>query len=531
MGNFLRCPVVAILILFSWTPTSAVAQVQAKEVDGKFPTGSLSKLGSGSGVVIGKRLVLTNRHVVQDDDNKIYDGFRVYSGPDYTRDPKSGRVKYICPQYDLALIELSDDMHSDGMIILDGIPALATKVRAYGFPLGSQFGVALTATGGQISRQPIATDLNDRSEEADIKRSMWHDAVISSGSSGGPLFSDDGALLGLNYASLRRDSKHAFAVPGKAIADFLRGARAQGVEFVTSLGKGVRDAEKSAVYIEILSAGAKAAVTDKNLRRSELLASVKANLTRINDSRLAAVASGDYKQALNAVPASSIKDGEIARIAARMSVIQISEDGILVELDGVRCMILLPNGNGGELSARLGNDVRGAFPHDGIYLIGKAQPYTTVIGKTAYYIPLLPIAGLIKSDEIEEIKKRADEEQSRRLEANKRALEEGLKEQARALEEKQKEDARRAAEMEAKALDRYLTLLRHRFSDSSGRFSIDAVIVSSADGNVTLIRMADKTRLVIPIAKLSDSDVDWIEQNKTWIKLYGEKLSAHLLGK
>src|SRR5207249_1250220 len=90
-------------------------------------------------------------------------------------------------------------------------------------------------------------------------------------------------------------------------------------------------------------------------------------------------------------------------------------------------------------------------------------------------------------------------------------------------------ESRRVAEKEAKTLERYLSLLRHTFSDSSGKYSVDAVLVALEEDKVALVRMNDKNKLELPLSKLSAADIDWIEKNKTWVKLHGAHLADHLL--
>ncbi len=517
-------PSFAILLALSIARFTSGEQISVKEVDGKFPTSSASKLGSGSGVIIAKRYVLTNRHVVQDDSGKLYEGFRVFIGPDFKKVSKEAKVRFVCTDYDLAVIELASDVESQPLAIFDEIPPLATKVVAYGFPLGSQFGVALTATGGQISRQPVEADSSDRSEEADIKRSLWHDALISSGSSGGTLFSEKGVLVGLNYAVLRREGKHTFAIPSRVIAEFLRGCKqSAGVEFTKTLDVAPRKSEAATVYIEILSSGndrlsnTTSTHFDTSSIHSALLAAVTSGASKVSALQLGALADGDVKQAFQPVRAAAVKDGDIARIAAMMTVIQILDSGMLVELDGVRCMIMLPKGNGGELAARVGSDHVFNVPHDSLYFVSKAQPYTTVTGRTNYFIPLIPIASQISSDELKSI---VQAEQTRRKE-----------EEVRRTAELKAFEARRTAEREAKALERYLTLLRHKFTDSSGKYSVDAVLVGLENDTIALIKMPENTKLQIQLSKLSAADAEWIDKNKTWVRLYGARLTDHLLKK
>src|SRR5262245_52740306 len=112
-----------------------------KKIDTSFPTAGLVPVGSGSGIIVGPRTVLTNRHVVQDNAGKIRAGFRIRLGPDYKSKVTLARVTWVCETYDLAILEIADAVQFSKIIVADDSPALGTKITAYGFPLGNEFGI------------------------------------------------------------------------------------------------------------------------------------------------------------------------------------------------------------------------------------------------------------------------------------------------------------------------------------------------------------------------------------------------------
>jgi hypothetical protein len=59
----------------------------AKKINGAFPKSTMTAAGSGSGVVIGPRHVLTNRHVALDDEEGIARGFKIRIAPEYKTGP------------------------------------------------------------------------------------------------------------------------------------------------------------------------------------------------------------------------------------------------------------------------------------------------------------------------------------------------------------------------------------------------------------------------------------------------------------
>ena len=145
----------------------------------RFPAPELKMIGSGSGAIVSSRHVLTNRHVVMTDKGAFREGFNVLLPPDYKK-RVGARVMFVDGVYDLAVLELAEPIAPPRFSILVSLPPLSTKVTACGFPTGSDFGVSLTVTGGQISRHPVSVAADDREDEAHIKRSLWHDAVIIS---------------------------------------------------------------------------------------------------------------------------------------------------------------------------------------------------------------------------------------------------------------------------------------------------------------------------------------------------------------
>jgi S1-C subfamily serine protease len=223
---------------------------------GQFPASSDEKIASGSGVLIGPQTVLTNRHIVMDDSDRAYHGFRVSTGPKYeTSDSVRARAVFVSEDYDLAILELETPRGNPRIQILDDVAPLGTKISAFGFPLGSSVGIGLTLTGGQIGRLPVPWQPSDTNEEKSIKKALWHDAVIASGSSGGPIFSERGVLVGLNYAFLKKSS-HALSVPGSAIASFLRSTKCN--TEITLITNGSlptttpsSDIQNNVVYVEV----------------------------------------------------------------------------------------------------------------------------------------------------------------------------------------------------------------------------------------------------------------------------------------
>ena len=301
----------------------AFGEVKVKKVETEFPKKELAAVASGSGIIIGPHLILTNRHVVAADDGDPSDGFRILLGPDYKKG-LDGKAVWICENYDLALIETKNALSVQDVLLLDGLPPLGTKVTAYGFPLGSEFGIGLTATGGQITREPaIAAGGDSPHTDADrIRTSMWHDAKTSHGSSGGPLFTEHGVLVGLHFGSLKEEGGHGMAVPPLEIASFLRQTSSEAhVKFVSSRELGQLDSKvlptDVTVYIEVLgrAAGAKAKVPQKGTLarvRGTLQTKISSALPDLSESELRLLEAGDLTPVFKPSNATDVHSGEVA---------------------------------------------------------------------------------------------------------------------------------------------------------------------------------------------------------------------------
>jgi S1-C subfamily serine protease len=136
--------------------------------------------GHGSGFFIGNAgLVLTNAHVVG-DANTVQ--VRLSSGVEL-----EGRVVARDPFRDVALID-TGIRFSSPPYLNTALPDIATDVYAIGSPIKES--LESTVTKGIVSAL--------RSDPASGKRFIQADVAISPGSSGGPLFSAEGHIVGIS---------------------------------------------------------------------------------------------------------------------------------------------------------------------------------------------------------------------------------------------------------------------------------------------------------------------------------------------
>lgn len=183
--------------------------------------------GIGSGVIFkdnnGKKYILTNAHVVANDENlNIVNPFdiigqeplkpkeridtyriKVYNGSDYKNpiefDAKqlilsNGEKAYSCPEeHDLAVLEIPDNVNiPEGLGVkmrdLSKDPInVGEPLIAIGNPLGERDSVSFG----------IASHV-DRSSDININHHIQTDAAINPGNSGGGLFDLHGRLVGIN---------------------------------------------------------------------------------------------------------------------------------------------------------------------------------------------------------------------------------------------------------------------------------------------------------------------------------------------
>lgn len=142
--------------------------------------------GSGSGFFISPDgIAVTNNHVVT---GAAF--LQVYvEGED---EPRNARVLGVSECSDLAVI----DVEGDGYPYLDwyaGDLTAGTTIYAAGFPLGDE---EYTLLDGIISKE----DADGESDWASVDSVIEHSADTLPGSSGGPLVTEDGAVVAVNYA-------------------------------------------------------------------------------------------------------------------------------------------------------------------------------------------------------------------------------------------------------------------------------------------------------------------------------------------
>ncbi|GFE77327.1 S1C family serine protease [Novosphingobium sp. TCA1] len=155
------------------------------DTQGRPPRGSGSPLASGSGVIIGRDLVVTNAHVIEDGSSFQLGRTRSALTP-----------VAVDEAHDLALLQGS--VSGTPLPIRLGSPLwLGEGIMASGYPLMDILGADLKVTTGNVS------GLTGKS--GDVSRFQFT-APIASGSSGGAIIDEFGNLVGITSASLAHES-------------------------------------------------------------------------------------------------------------------------------------------------------------------------------------------------------------------------------------------------------------------------------------------------------------------------------------
>jgi S1-C subfamily serine protease len=155
-----------------------------------------NRVALGSGVVVEKGYVVTNRHVVErGTEIRVRHGERSYTA----------RVRYADREYDLC--GLSVDGLPANPVGVGDVTNLRVGQRVYA--VGAPQGLELSLSEGVVSSlRPM--------EGTFIIQTT---AAVSSGSSGGGLFDDRGTLVGITTFAIREGQNLNFALPAEMIAD------------------------------------------------------------------------------------------------------------------------------------------------------------------------------------------------------------------------------------------------------------------------------------------------------------------------
>ncbi|MDJ0520643.1 MAG: trypsin-like peptidase domain-containing protein [Planctomycetota bacterium] len=168
---------------------------------------------SGSAFYIGKRMLMTNAHVVSDAKNlqvKRADRVKRYEA----------RVLFAGHQSDLAVITVDDNEFWEGMVPLEisERPAMRSKVMTIGYPTG---GNKLSVTEGVVSRIEVNTYVHTGAHD---HLTIQTDAAINPGNSGGPVI-QNGKVCGVAFQGRMFAQNLGYMIAPSVIQHFLTDIR------------------------------------------------------------------------------------------------------------------------------------------------------------------------------------------------------------------------------------------------------------------------------------------------------------------
>jgi serine protease Do len=188
--------------------------------------------GLGSGVIVGKDLILTNAHVVEGAKE-----IEVTAG-----DRRSLKAKVIGsdPKSDLAVLRITSD--TSGLRSLEFTDSSQLRLGQVVLAVGNPFGVGQTVTMGIVSAKGRA-DLGIEAYEDFIQT----DAAINPGNSGGALVDLEGKLVGIPTAILSRTGGYmgvGFAIPSNMAKPIMTSLVEHGKVVRGFLGVGIQNVDE-----------------------------------------------------------------------------------------------------------------------------------------------------------------------------------------------------------------------------------------------------------------------------------------------
>lgn len=184
-------------------------------------------LSLGSGFFIDEHHIATNYHVVDGASKVVFKKI----GSDKTEDVKT--ITNYSKKLDVAILEVSES-HKPLIVRKDAISQIGEKVITIGNPKG------LT---GSVS-EGIISGIRKYNEFVFLQIT----APISPGSSGGPLFNEQGEVIGITTMTLKDSQNINFAIASHLIFDL----KEQGKNWEPSVPNKVFDSEKGSAGIEII---------------------------------------------------------------------------------------------------------------------------------------------------------------------------------------------------------------------------------------------------------------------------------------
>ena len=176
-------------------------KADAQQSQGQFSTEIPVEQWSGSCVAIGNRLVATNYHVVENANNLVVTGVNGDKTTNYTAE-----VILTDKFNDLAVMKITDYRFNGFNIkygVKNNVSDIGTDIFVLGYPLTTTMGEDIKLTTGVISSKT--------GFQGDVSQYQIS-AAVQPGNSGGPLFDNQGNLIGIVSAKHRGAENVGYAI-------------------------------------------------------------------------------------------------------------------------------------------------------------------------------------------------------------------------------------------------------------------------------------------------------------------------------
>jgi S1-C subfamily serine protease len=158
-----------------------------------------TSLATGSGIVVGPDLLVTNAHVV--------DGASRLQVATWDGHSLAVSVTSVAGSDDLALVHVTGGMLPASAELAHTLPGRGDPVTAVGYPLGGE----LTITDGHV------VDVVDGTTFGETGSIIRATARVRPGNSGGPLLDEKGRVLGV-ISAFEVSTGYALAIPASTLA-------------------------------------------------------------------------------------------------------------------------------------------------------------------------------------------------------------------------------------------------------------------------------------------------------------------------
>ena len=176
-------------------------KADAQQSQGQFSTEIPEEQWSGSCVAIGNRLVATNYHVVENANNLVVTGVNGDKTTNYTAE-----VILTDKFNDLAVMKVTDYRFNGFNVkygVKENVSDIGTDIFVLGYPLTTTMGEDIKLTTGVISSKT--------GFQGDVSQYQIS-AAVQPGNSGGPLFDNQGNLIGIVSAKHRGAENVGYAI-------------------------------------------------------------------------------------------------------------------------------------------------------------------------------------------------------------------------------------------------------------------------------------------------------------------------------